>query len=60
MQPQIFLMRCWSNGMTRKREQFGAQRWEHVQLVLAALRGRYGIYLLDVNPGNITFAEREE
>ncbi len=41
-----------------KREQFGS-RWDDVQLVLAFLRGHYGIYLLDVNPGNITFGESE-
>lgn len=39
-----------------KREQFGS-RWEEVQIVLAFLRGHYGIHLLDVNPGNITFRE---
>jgi hypothetical protein len=43
-----------------KMEQFGAARWERVQLVLAVLRGRYRIHLLDVNPGNITFGEDEE
>lgn len=42
-----------------KVEQFGRARWERVQLVLAVLRGRYGIHLLDVNPGNITFDKDE-
>jgi hypothetical protein len=37
-----------------KREQFG-DRWEEVQLMLAFLRGQYGIHLLDVNPDNIRF-----
>jgi hypothetical protein len=39
-----------------KSEQFGSQ-WAAVQVVLAQLRGHYGIHLLDVNPGNITFVE---
>lgn len=43
---------------TEKREQFGS-RWAEVQLVLAELRGHYGVHLLDVNPGNITFGEGE-
>ncbi len=42
-----------------KREQFGDDRWERVQMALAALRGQYGIHLFDVNPGNITFGEGE-
>lgn len=42
-----------------KREQFG-DRWNDVQMVMAILRGRYGIHLLDVNPGNVTFGEGEE
>jgi hypothetical protein len=42
-----------------KREQFGC-RWEEVQLILAFVRGHYGIHLLDVNPGNIKFGEGEE
>ncbi len=41
-----------------KREQFG-DRWDDVQLVLAFLRGHYGIHLLDVHPGNITFGRDE-
>ncbi len=44
---------------TDKLEQFGPVRWNRVQLVLATLRGQYGIYVLDVNPGNITFGEGE-
>jgi hypothetical protein len=42
-----------------KREQFGDDRWERVQMVLATLRGQCGIQLFDVNPGNITFGEGE-
>ncbi|HMQ15671.1 MAG TPA: hypothetical protein PKC49_06835 [Phycisphaerae bacterium] len=40
-------------------ERFGAARWERVQLVIATLRGQYGVILLDVNPGNITFSGGE-
>jgi len=42
----------WEND---KREKFG-NRWPRVQMVLAALED-YGIHLLDVNPGNIAFAD---
>ncbi len=42
-----------------KSEQFG-ERWEDVLRILAVLRGHYGIHLLDVNPGNITFGGGEE
>lgn len=40
-----------------KIEEFGEDRWERAQMVMAELRGYHGIYLLDVNPGNITFGE---
>ena len=36
-----------------KRQQFGAN-WDRVQSIMATLR-RYGIYLADVKPGNISF-----
>jgi hypothetical protein len=45
----------WETWETDKREKFGA-RWAEVQAVLAALE-EYGIHLLDVNPGNVAFAE---
>lgn len=38
-----------------KREQFGEQ-WPRVEIILAAMR-RFGIHLLDLNPGNITFVD---
>jgi hypothetical protein len=38
-----------------KREQFGA-RWPEVRAIINELQG-YGIFLIDVNPGNISFAE---
>jgi len=40
---------------SEKAEQFGA-RWPEVQSILAGLEA-YGIFLLDVNPGNISFGE---
>lgn len=39
-----------------KQEQF-AVRWPTVDLVLSELR-EYGIYLLDIHPGNITFVRQ--
>lgn len=39
-----------------KEEQFG-KRWQDVQLILATLQGRYGIYFLDVTPRNIRFED---
>lgn len=39
-----------------KAEHFGA-RWPEVLFVMETLRDRYGIHLMDVNPGNITFDE---
>ena len=41
---------------TDKLEQFGAERWEIVQEVMAHF-ARMGIFLADVKPGNIMFAE---
>lgn len=43
--------------MEDKRQQFGDERWDVVQSIMAAFRG-FGIYLADVKPGNITFADR--
>lgn len=43
-----------------KLEEFGASRWEEVQRVIAFMRGHYGIHLLDVNPGNIIFADADD
>ena len=39
-----------------KLEQFGTERWDVVQLVMAHF-ARMGIYLADVKPGNIMFSE---
>jgi hypothetical protein len=38
-----------------KQEQFGLQ-WEEVQSILRSLQG-FGVFLVDVNPGNISFGE---
>jgi hypothetical protein len=38
-----------------KEEQFGP-RWADVQAILRALEG-YGVFLVDVNPGNIAFGD---
>ncbi len=38
-----------------KQEQFGP-RWPEVQAILRSLEG-YGVYLVDVNPGNIAFID---
>ncbi len=45
----------WEMWETDKREKFG-DHWTEVQAVLAALED-YGIHLLDVNPGNVAFAD---
>ena len=46
--------RCSQIG-AEKEEQFGA-RWRDVQAILAALQG-LGIFMLDVNPGNVSFGD---
>ncbi|HMD54932.1 MAG TPA: hypothetical protein VKJ65_10320 [Phycisphaerae bacterium] len=45
------VMEQWASD---KQEQFG-KRWASVQRILAFLRDVHGIYMLDVNPGNIMF-----
>ena len=47
--PKSVMARC----QREKRQQFGAN-WDRVQSIMANLR-RYGIYLADVKPGNISF-----
>ncbi len=42
--------------MEDKRLQFGDERWDIVQSIMAAFRG-FGIHLADVKPGNIMFAD---
>lgn len=46
----------WEEWYAEKSEQFGT-RWPDVELVLAEFKRRTGYVLLDVNPGNIRFAQ---
>jgi len=39
-------------------EQFGEERWKIVPNIMAHF-AKMGIYLTDVKPGNITFAEEK-
>jgi hypothetical protein len=48
--PEVLADRAAENA-----ELFG-QRWPEVELIIAAFE-RYGIYLVDVHPGNIKFQE---
>jgi hypothetical protein len=41
----------WQHG---KREEFG-ESWSRVRIILEVLKRDFGIYLLDVHPGNIAF-----
>ena len=49
------VLRQWED---EKAEIFG-EKWTEVTQVIGALRG-FGIHLLDINPGNIRFAEERE
>lgn len=49
------VLRQWEE---EKAEIFG-ERWSEVTRVLATLQG-FGIYLLDINPGNISFPEETQ
>jgi hypothetical protein len=40
---------------SEKQEQFG-ERWSDVELILSSLQ-RYGIYVADVSPSNVSFSE---
>ncbi len=46
-----------SDWHTEKREQFG-KRWPEVQAILGALSA-YGIFMIDANPGNISFGDEQ-
>jgi len=50
-----FSEEVWTEWAADKREKFGS-RWPEVQEVIAALED-YGIHLLDINPGNLAFAD---
>ncbi len=45
----------WEMWEADKREKFGV-RWQEVRSLLSALEV-YGIHVLDVNPGNVAFAD---
>jgi hypothetical protein len=53
--PPEFSEEVMADWAAEKQEQFGA-RWHDAQQVLAALEC-HGIYMIDVNPGNIAFAD---
>ena len=44
--------------MADKRQEFG-NHWPDVLALLDSLTQRFGIYMLDVNPGNITFGDED-
>lgn len=54
-EPPDFGQEVMDQWLEEKQDQFGDQ-WPRVVALLAALE-RMGIYLLDVHPGNIAFAE---
>ena len=53
--PPDFSDEVMMDWQAEKQEQFGT-RWREVQAILAALEG-YGVYMVDVNPGNISFGD---
>jgi hypothetical protein len=54
-QPPDFSAEVLADWQIEKQEQFGA-RWPEVQAILRCLEG-YGVFLLDVNPGNVAFGD---
>jgi hypothetical protein len=54
-EPPDFAEEVMEQWREEKREQF-EDRWPQVELVLAELRARCGMYLFDIHPGNITFS----
>lgn len=58
--PPDFSDEIFEEWREEKLELFGEERWHEVLALLATLRHRYGIYLLDVNPGNIKFSGEED
>ncbi len=52
-----FSEEVWADWRAEKKEQFG-RHWPEVQAILRVLEG-YGVKMLDVNPGNVAFADRE-
>ena len=56
--PPEFSPEATEYWLHEKQEQFGT-RWKDVQNVLAMLSDQADIYMLDVNPGNIMFADEK-
>lgn len=54
-QPPDYPAEVLADWHEEKQEQFG-ERWTDVQAILAALK-RYGIHMVDISPGNISFRE---
>jgi hypothetical protein len=52
-QPPDFSDEVLADWRAEKQEQFGT-RWPEVEAILDALE-RYGVFMLDVNPGNVSF-----
>jgi len=53
--PPDFSEEVLADWQAEKHEQFGS-RWPEVQAILRALEG-YGVYMVDVNPGNVSFGD---
>ncbi len=56
--PPDFTAEVIEEWQQAKQEEFG-RRWGQVTVMLEMLKDQFGIYLLDVHPGNITFSEEE-
>lgn len=54
-QPPDFSEEVLADWRAEKLEQFGP-RWPEVQAILRVLEG-YGVFMLDVNPGNVSFGD---
>jgi hypothetical protein len=53
--PPDYSEEVWADWRVEKEEQFGS-RWPEVQAIIRALEV-YGVYMADVNPGNMSFAD---
>jgi hypothetical protein len=54
-QPPDFSDEVMADWRAEKQEQFG-DRWPEVQAILGFLEG-YGVFMVDVNPGNVYFGD---
>jgi hypothetical protein len=54
-QPPDFSTEVLADWHAEKQEQFGTL-WPEVQAIIRALEG-YGVFMLDVNPGNVSFRD---